>query len=138
MRTRNKFTSLAGCVALWPVFVLLGQTVPSQSTLSRTLPQGIAVKDNGPRTYRFTVDYNTANTKGEVIRRQRLTGEYTRGLAGGEVLWKNVSQADADGPTGPFTAAQKREFMEGFRYKDDPANTLKPDFFQRLSCYGSL
>lgn len=130
MLTRNKFTSLAGGVALWPVFGLLGQTVPAQSTQSWTLPQGTAVKDNGPRTYLFTVDYNTANTKGEVIRRQRLTGEYTRGLPGGDVSWKNVTQADADGATGPFPPAQKRDFMEGFRYKNDLASTLKPEFFK--------
>jgi len=88
------------------------------------------VKDNGPRTYRFTVDYNTANTKGEVVRRQRLTGEYTRGLPGGDVIWKNVAQADGDGATGPFPAAQKRDFMEGFQYHNDLASTLKPDFFK--------
>jgi hypothetical protein len=102
----------------------------AQSTPAWTLPQGTAVKDAGPRTYRFTVDYNTANTKGEVIRRQRLTGEYTRGLPGGEVIWKNVTQADADGATSPFPPAQKRDFMEGFKYKNDAANTLSPDFFK--------
>jgi hypothetical protein len=130
MLTRNRFTSLASCVALWPGFALLGQSAPATSTQPWTLPQGIAVKDSGPRTYRFTVDYNTANTKGEVIRRQRLTGEYTRGLPGGEVMWKNVTQADADGATGPFPAAQKRDFMEGFRYKNDLGDTLKPEFFK--------
>jgi hypothetical protein len=104
--------------------------VQAQSTQAWTLPQGTAVKDAGPRTYRFTVDYDTANSKGEVIHRQRLTGEYTRGLPGGEVMWKNVGQADANGATGPFPAAQKRDFMEGFRYKNDSANTLAPDFFK--------
>jgi hypothetical protein len=54
------------------------------------------------------VDYNMANTKGEVQFRQHLTGEYTRGLAAGEVMCGNVSA----GPTAPFGAAQKREFME--------------------------
>ena len=71
-----------------------------------------------------------ANSKGEMMRRQRLTGEYTRGLAGGEVMWKNVTQADADGATAPFGAAQKRDFMEGFRYHNDLASTMKPEFFK--------
>ena len=88
------------------------------------------MKDNGPRTYRFTVDYNTANAKGEMVYRQRLTGEYTRGLASGEVMWKNVTEADAAGATAPFAAAQKRDFMEGFRYRNDVLSTLKPDFFK--------
>jgi hypothetical protein len=122
--------STFGCVALWAGFGLSYQTLMAQATQAWALPQGTAVKDNGPRTYRFSVDYNTANTKGEVIRRQRLTGEYTRGLPGGEVIWKNVTQADADGATGPFPPAQKRDFMEGFRYKNDLGDTLKPEFFK--------
>ena len=95
-----------------------------------TLPQGTTVKDNGPRTYRFSVDYNTANTKGEMVHRQRVTGDYTRGLAGGEVMWKNVSVADVDGSSAPFPAAQKRDFMEGFRYRNELGSTMKPDFFK--------
>ena len=88
------------------------------------------MKDNGPRTYRFTVDYNMANTKGEMVFRQHVAGEYTRGLAGGEVMWKNVTQADVAGPSAPFPAAQKQDFMEGFRYRNDLGNTMKPDFFK--------
>jgi hypothetical protein len=88
------------------------------------------VKDAGPRTYRFTVDYNMANSRGETFQRQRFTGEYTRGLAGGDVIWKNVTQAVADGLTAPFGAAQNRSFMEGFRYRNDIATTLQPGFFK--------
>jgi len=95
-----------------------------------TLPQGVATKDSGPRTYRFTVDYQSANPQGVVVQRQRIVGEYTRGLAGGEVQWKNVAQADADGASGPFGAPQKRGFMEGFRYKNDLGATMQPEFFK--------
>lgn len=102
---------------------------PAFSDIS-TLPHGTPVKDAGPRTYRFTVDYNMANTKGAITHRTRLTGDYTRGLPNGEVLWQNVAQADADGPTAPFTAAQNRDFMEGFRYRNDLGSTMKPDFFK--------
>jgi hypothetical protein len=114
------------------VQLLVAQTPTAQkgSAQQWNLPQGTTVKDLGPRTYRFTVDYTTANTKGETLRRQRLTGDYTRGLAAGEVSWKNVTQVDADGATGPFGAAQKREFMEGFRYPNDLSDTLKPEFFK--------
>jgi hypothetical protein len=110
-----------------PGQLLLAQSLPAQTW---SLPQVTAVKDNGPRTYRFTVDYNTANTKGEIVHRQRLTGEYTRGLTHGDVMWKNVAQAEADGATAPFGAVQKRDFMEGFRYHNDLGATLKPDFFK--------
>lgn len=110
------------------LFGLLGQCGLAQ-TLSN-LPQGMAVKDNGPRTYRFTVEYDMANSKGEITSRQRLTGDYTGGLAGGEVAWKNVTQAQAAGATAPFATPEKREFMEGFRYRNDLLSTMKPDFFK--------
>jgi len=111
---------------------LLGESlpVPCMSAPTGDLPQGLTVKDNGPRTYRFTVDYNTANTKGEMVFRQRVAGEYTRGLASGEVEWKNVTKTQAVGATAPFAAAQKSDFMEGFRYRNDHDNALKPGFFK--------
>lgn len=110
---------------------LVGQPSPeSSSAQTWTLPQGTSVKDNGPRTYRFTVDYNTANAKGEVIYRQHVAGEYTRGLPGGEVMWKNVTVADAAGPSDTLAPAQKRDFMEGFRYRNNLGSAMKPDFFK--------
>lgn len=136
MRIRTTSAFIAG-LALWAVFALLAQSSIVQSLAAQslsaqtwTLPQGTSVKDNGPRTYRFTVDYNTANTKGEMVYRQRLTGEYTRGLASGEVMWKNVTEADAAGANAPLPAPQRRDFMEGFRYRNDLLSTLKPDFFK--------
>jgi hypothetical protein len=117
--------------------ILPAQTLPTQTLSSQTLsseawnlPQGTTVKDSGPRSYGFTVDYTTVSAQGEILRRQRLTGDYTRGLTGGDVVWNNVAQADADGAAAPFPSAQKRDFMEGFRYHNDLAATLKPEFFK--------
>ncbi len=124
---RSKTTASIARLVLGAVCCLLGQSLSAQAW---NLPQGTTVKDNGPRTYRFSVDYNTANTKGEVMYRQRVMGDYTRGLAGGEVIWKNVTVADAAGPAASLPAAQKRNFMEGFRYRNDLGNTMKPDFFK--------
>jgi hypothetical protein len=126
MQIRTK-SALITTLVLWTATALLGQTKPAQTW---NLPQGAAVKDNGPRTYRFVMDYNTANTKGEMVLRQRFTGEYTRGLADGDVMWKNVTQAVAMGATAPFGAEQKRDFMEGFRYRNDLGSTMTADFFK--------
>lgn len=122
---------------LWTVMGLQSQpsakrssTSPSPSAEKWSLPQGTVVKDSGQRTYRFTVEYNNANARGEVMSRQRFTGDYTRGLDNGDVIWKNVTQSDATGPTAPFGAPQKQEYMEGFRYHNDSPNTMKPDFFK--------
>ena len=95
-----------------------------------SLPQDTSVKDNGPRTYRFVVDYNTGNTRGEIVRRQRLTGEYTRGLPGGDVAWKNVTDATVNSGTDPLPTPAKVDFMEGFRYHNNLGDTMKPDFFK--------
>ncbi len=118
-RTKSFFvvvTLVLGAVIGLPGQSLRAQTSPAEAW---SLPQGTTVKDDGPRTYRFSVDYNNANTKGGVQHRQRVTGEYTRGLGDGEVMWKNVAVAEAVGPTAPFGTAQKRDFMEGFRYRRD-------------------
>jgi hypothetical protein len=131
----KKVAVLYAALFLSAVVGVVGQSpsqspsTPTKTTQLWSLPQGLSVKDSGPRTYRFTVDYNTANSKGEVIYRQHVTGDYTRGLPGGDMVWKNVAVADAAGPAAPFSAVQKRDFMEGFRYRKD-ANTLSPDFFK--------
>ncbi len=111
---------------------LLAQStsVPTSTVQTWDLPHGTAVKDLGPRTYRFTVDYDSANRTGEVVHRQRITGDYTRGLANGDVEWRNVGEAQADGATAPFPPAQKQDFVEGFRYPAGSPDTLKPDFFK--------
>ena len=118
-------------VAFFAALDLLGhsQTQPLSEAIW-SLPRGLAVKDAGPRTYRFTVEYNSANSKGDIFQRQRFTAEYTRGLSGGEVMWKNVTQETAVGATAPFGTAQKRDFMEGFRYRNDLDSSFRPDFFK--------
>ena len=120
-------SALIMALALWTATSLPGQAKPAPTW---NLPQGTALKDSGPRTYRFVVDYNTANATGEIVFRQRFTGEYTRGLADGNVMWKNVTQAVATGATAPFGADQKRDFMEGFHYRNDLGGTMAPDFFK--------
>ena len=127
MRIQIRTSLLIAGLALGTAISLLSQ---SKSGQTPNLPQGTTVKDSGPRIYRFTVDYNTANTKGELVYRQRVTGEYTRGLPGGEVMWKNVTMANAVGATAPFDAPEKSNFMEGFRYHNDMASTMTPDFFK--------
>lgn len=132
MRTRTLLIILASIVVC-TVPTLFSQTTPQPlPEATWKLPQGLAVKDAGPRTYKFSVDYSSANVKGEVFQRQRLAGEYTRGLPGGDVMWKNVTLATANGPTAPLGTQQKRDFMEGFRYQNDLGSTMRPDFFKEF------
>jgi hypothetical protein len=124
---RSRFKAIVPRLAVWTVCTFSAQSLSAQTW---RLPQGGTVKDSGPRTYRFTVEYETANSRGEIFLRQRVTGDYTRGLPAGEVIWKNVAQAEANSASAPFGASQKREFMEGFRYHNDVAATMTPDFFK--------
>ena len=55
----------------------------SSAAASWSLPRGMAVSDSGSRVYRFTVDYQSADPRGSIVLRQRISGEYTRGLVGG-------------------------------------------------------
>ena len=126
MRTKTISVLIVG-LALWATTSLFAQSKPAQTWI---LPQGRTVRDTGPRIYRFAVDYNTANTKGEMVYRQRVTGEYTRGLPSGEVMWKNVTLANAIGATASFDAPQRSDFMDGFRYRNDLATSMTPYFFK--------
>ncbi len=130
MPIRAKSIAIAGWATIClPVSIVLAQTSAPREQVWK-LPDATTVKDTGPRTYRFTVVYNSANSKGELLNRHRLTAEYTRGLVGRMVAWKNITQTDAAGATASFGSEQKVEFMEGFRYLNDVAGTFKPDFFK--------
>ncbi|MGA2964382.1 MAG: hypothetical protein ABSD96_22195 [Candidatus Korobacteraceae bacterium] len=104
--------------------------VPPSTVQTWDLPYGTVVKDASSRTYRFTVGYDSANRTGEVVHRQRVTRDYTRGLANGEVERRNVGVADAGGATAPFSAARICDFIEGLRYPAASTDTLKPDSFK--------
>jgi hypothetical protein len=124
MRTTHMPVGVAGFV--W----LLSGSLLAQSW---TLPQKMAVKDTGPRTYRVVMDHTTSNTAGQVVQRQRVSADYTRGLPGGNAVWKNVTIAESNGPAEIAGPGEKREFMEGFRYHTGSASlaeTMKPEFFK--------
>ena len=127
MRKRNMTLTVAGFVWLLSISSVLAQ--------SWILPQGSEVKDQGPRTYRFTIDHTVTDTTGRVVQRQRVSGDYTRGLPGGEAMWSRVTVAQSEGPAEISGPGQKREFMDGFRYRPGPASlgeTMKPDFFKNF------
>jgi hypothetical protein len=124
MRITDTLMGAAGFV--W----LLSGCLPAQSW---TLPRGIAMKDSGPRTYHVTVDHTVSDTKGQVVQRQRVSADYTRGLPGGDAVWKNVTVAESNGPAEISSPGQKRDFMEGFRYHAGSASldeSMKPEFFK--------
>lgn len=128
MPVTTKFISLLLCTtSVFLVHPLLAQSGFADLPDLSHVP---ALKDAGPRTYHFTIDYDNAGPDGAIVQRQRLTGDYTRGLPDNQVEWHNVTSATANGPTAPFPTPEKRDFMEGFRYLNDPGATMGPDFFK--------
>jgi len=115
------------------VFGLAGVVSAGLVAQSWTLPHGRPVVDKGLRTYRFVVDHTVTDTTGQVVQRQRVSGEYTRGLPGGEASWARVTLAESNGPQAISAPGQPRPFMDGFKYRIGPASlgeTMKPDFFK--------
>jgi hypothetical protein len=103
------------------LLALAASAQPAANDPLSRLPAGLQVKDDTPRTYRFTCDYFNLDTKGnQAGPTLRAVGDYTRGLPDGKVRWNNVT-----------VSGQKRDFMEGFTYRRaDAWNTTKPEFFQ--------
>src|SRR6202790_240041 len=126
MRT-NTVSALVIGLTFSALYGAVAQCLPKQDW---QLPQGVAVKDTAARLYRFTVDYNTANAQGAIVHRQRLTADYQRGLAGGEVRWTNVVSAGGRGLRRASAGGPKRDFMEGFHDKNHLAPPMEADFLK--------
>ena len=96
-----------------------------------SLPADLRLVEKTPQAYRFTCDYFQVTPVGNLIRKQRVTADYTRALPGGRVRWANVTAAEAHGFDDPFPPGEKQPYMEGFSYLlSDRENMLKPEFFK--------
>jgi hypothetical protein len=95
-----------------------------------SLPRSLALQENGPHKYLFTCDYYYLDTLGNLTRKERVTGEYTRGLAEGKARWNNVRIAAARGFEDRFPEGEPLKYMEGFTYSAaDPSSMFKGDSF---------
>jgi len=128
--TLLNFIPSIAAVIVGPLVLGAPKSVTPTNAQSWTLPSHLTVIDSGPRTYHFSIDYNTANAVGQIVQRQRITGDYTRGLKNNEVEWHNVGIAATSDATDTFSKPENSAFMEGFRYRNDPGATMAPTFFQ--------
>jgi hypothetical protein len=111
---------------------LTGQAFSQQEVdrlLSR-LPSQLKLKEDGPQKYRLTFDYLYMDTLGNLTHKERVMGDYTRGLPGGKLIWNNVSIARGKGFDDSYTAGEPQKYMEGFTYTTTTReNMLKKEFF---------
>lgn len=95
------------------------------------LPTDLKLKEEQPQTYRLTFDYLYLDTVGNLTRKERVTGDYTRALPDAKARWRNVRIAQAKGYADAFPEGEAQKYMEGFTYTPaDSAKMFKNEFFQ--------
>jgi hypothetical protein len=92
--------------------------VPTSTVQTWDLPYGTVVKDAEFFVLTGSPWATTVPTvTGEVVHRQRVTRDYTRGLANGEVERRNVGVADGRRRHGSILCGpDMQDFIEGLRY----------------------
>jgi hypothetical protein len=79
------------------------------------------------RSWSFVCDYYNIDVRGDLIDRDRVTAQYTRGA---QVRWSAVGIAHGKEWADTFAAAVPSEFMNGFTYPaGDIKHMLEADFF---------
>ncbi|HKF57703.1 MAG TPA: hypothetical protein VKJ45_19755 [Blastocatellia bacterium] len=88
------------------------------------LPRSLRLQENRPHRYLFTCDYYYLDTLGNLTRKERVTGEYTRGLPEGKARWNNVRIAAAKGFEDAFPEGELQKYMEGFTYNASESSSM--------------
>jgi hypothetical protein len=89
---------------------------PREILLSKHLPSGITLKEQGPLSYSMITDYYNHDILGNFYSKMRIAGTYTRGLEKDQVKWDNVTIAQSVSKEADFPSGTKQEYMEGFTY----------------------
>ncbi len=66
--------------------------------------------------YRMTAIYINRDLYGNFTGKTRVTGDYTRGLAGDSVLWNEVYFSASNNFSEPFTKGTKLDYMQNMKY----------------------
>jgi hypothetical protein len=122
---------LVSTCSIGPVFSQSGPTREKDvDRLLSRLPSQLKLKEDGPQKYRLTFDYLYMDTLGNLTNKERVIGDYTRGLPGGKLMWSGVSIARGKGFDDPYPQGEPQKYMEGFSYNTTTReNMLKQEFF---------
>jgi hypothetical protein len=112
-----------------------GQTKPAvdqrADDLLLRLPRDLKLKEDGPQKYLLTCDYFNLDTMGNLMNKERVSGQYTRGLPDGSVRWSNVRIANAKAFDDAFPEGELQKYMEGFTYNRSTGKSLfDKEFFE--------
>jgi hypothetical protein len=112
--------------------IVMGTNVFSQSKIDEkifeSLPQSLELKDELQK-YVVTTDHFNFDIFGNFFNKQRIRGEYTRGLGNGMVKWNNVSTAMSMQRNTDFPTGSPVSYMDDFTYSPSE-DMLNSDKFQ--------
>jgi hypothetical protein len=66
--------------------------------------------------YRMTAIYTNRDLYGNFTGKTKITGDYSRGLNGDSVSWRNVYISNSNNFSEPFPAGNKQDYMEDIKY----------------------
>ena len=113
------------------LFVLLFLTIGAspQKTMvdciPASLPTNLRLREAKPVKYNVVTEYYNEDIFGNFFNKTRVSGQYTRGLAGGNARWNGVMIANAGKKDEMFDSGTRQDSMESLQY--DPATVMAND-----------
>ncbi|MCJ7448663.1 MAG: hypothetical protein MUO72_13315 [Bacteroidales bacterium] len=95
------------------------------------LPLGRPVNDGLLQKYRMIAVYTNMDLYGKFMSKTKVSGDYTRGLAGDSASWKNVFISGSQIYDEPFSQGVRQDYMENYRYIPSP-EMLKEESFRNF------
>ena len=80
----------------------------------------------------MTAVYTNMDLYGKFTGKIRVSGDYTRGLENGNVMWNNVSISNSGNADEPFKEGTKQDYMENFKYVPSEKMVSDKDAFKNF------
>lgn len=124
-----KFFGMVGLFIL--TFANLNAQKKMNPEIFESLPQSLELKDEVQK-YQVVTNHINGDIFGNFFNKMQVKGEYTRGLAGGNVKWNNVSVAMSMQPEGDYPGGEKLDYMEDFSYVPSE-EMIQPEKFKHFT-----
>lgn len=92
-----------------------------------SLPTDLVLDKSVKRSYEMITDYYNYDLKSNFLNKERLTGCIT--YEGDSAQWKDVYHAKSKVLDAVYPQGEKKDFLQGFKYKQDE-KVVTPEFFK--------
>jgi hypothetical protein len=86
----------------------------------KEIPHGKVTDDGKLQKYRMTAVYTSRDLYGNFTGKQKVSGDYTRGLENGFVTWNNILISGSNDFSEPFKEGARQDYMENIKYVPSP------------------